>query len=154
MIMRIEEEINQTKPFKSNHHRALVNLIFTSNWMSSYIKSKLKPFEITLQQYNVLRILRGAGEPISTSCIRSRMVERMADTSRLVERLCTKGWVNKEACCSDNRLVDITISDQGTELVEHIESRVSIVEAITQNLNDEEARLLGELLDKLRGTES
>ena len=153
MIMRIEDEINQKRPFKSNHHRALVNLIFTSNWMSSNIKGKLKPFEITLQQYNVIRILRDPGEPISTSCIRSRMMEKMADTSRLVERLCSKGWVNKEACCSDNRLVDITISDEGMDLVQLIEGRVSIVEAITQNLNDEEAKMLGELLDKLRGTD-
>lgn len=149
--MRIEEEINQTKPFKSNHHRALINLIFTSNWMSSNIKGQLKPFDITLQQYNVLRILRGAGEPISTSCIRSRMVERMADTSRLVERLCSKGWVNREACCSDKRLVDITISQQGIKMVQEIESQVDMTGEFTKNLNAEEARLLGELLDKLRG---
>lgn len=149
--MKIEEEINQTKPFKSNHQRALINLIFTSNWLSSNIKKQLKPHDVTLQQYNVLRILKGAGKPISTSCIRSRMVERMADTSRLVERLCSKGWVNKEACCSDNRLVDITISEEGISAVENIEAQVNMMEEFKKNLNDEEARILGELLDKLRG---
>ncbi len=149
--MKIEKEINQTKPFKSNHHRALINLIFTSNWMSGRIRNQLKPFDVTLQQYNVLRILRGAGKAISTSCIRGRMVEKMADTSRLVERLCTKGWVNREACCSDKRLVDITISQEGIEMIESIESQVNMIEDITKNLNPQEAKILSELLDKLRG---
>jgi len=149
--MRIEEEINQTKPFKSEFHRTTINLIFTSNWLSSRLKILLKPHDVTMQQFNVLKILKGASKPISTSCIRGRMVERMADTSRLVERLCSKGWVNREACCSDKRLVDITISQKGLDVINEIEENVDVSAIIDSNLKPEEAKLLSDLLDKLRG---
>ncbi len=149
--MRIEDEINQTKPFKSECHRTAVNLIFTSNWLASKIKVLLKPYDITLQQYNVLKILKGASKPISTSCIRGRMIERMADTSRLVERLCSKGWVNREACCSDKRLVDITLSQEGINFVNDIEQKVDMSAIIDRNLEPAEAKLLSDLLDKMRG---
>ena len=149
--MRIEDELNQKRPFRNGFHRASVNLIFTSNWLAGHIRSTLKPYDITLQQYNVLRILKGAGKPISTSCIRGRMIERMADTSRLVERLCSKEWVNRESCCSDKRRVDITISEKGLKLLEDIDASVNMVGAMDANLSDEEALLLSELLDKLRG---
>lgn len=149
--MRIEEEINQTKPFKSEFHKTAINLIFTSNWLASRIKVLLKPHDITMQQYNVLKILKGASKPISTSCIRGRMIERMADTSRLVERLCSKGWVNREACCSDKRLVDITLSQKGMQMVDEIEQEVDMSALIDMHLQPEEAKILSDLLDKMRG---
>ena len=106
--MTIEEAIKQKKPFPNQHQRAVVNLIFTTNQIREKIKKTLKPFGITLQQYNVLRILRGAGEPITTSVIRERLLDKMADTSRMVDRLFQKGLVNRAVCPSDKRLVDVS----------------------------------------------
>jgi len=107
--MEIEKEINQVRPFRSEFQKATINLIYTHNWLSMRMKSFFKPHNITIQQYNVLRILKGAQKPLSTSDIRARMIEKMADTSRLVERLSAKGWVKREASLEDKRLVDVTI---------------------------------------------
>ncbi len=148
--MKIEQELKQTKPFRSNKQRAGVNILFTHYWLCDKIKSHLKTHDITLQQYNILRILRGAGKPISTSCIRERMIDRMSDTSRLVKRLCQKGWVNSEACCSDKRRVDVTISNEGLGLIKIIEESDAGIENFLQNLSDEEAAVLNKLLDKIR----
>jgi len=148
--MDIEKEINQVKPFKSEFQKATINLIFTHNWLNLKLKKFLKPYDCTLQQYNVLRILKGAEKPLSTSCIRSRMVEKMADTSRLVERLCSKGWVNREACCGDKRLVDVTISNEGISFLELTKKMDGFVEDLYSNLTPEEAQQLNAILDKLR----
>ncbi|MCB0553278.1 MAG: MarR family transcriptional regulator, partial [Phaeodactylibacter sp.] len=107
--MRIEEAIQQTKPFRNGHHKVIVNLIFTSNWVQDSIKKALKPFGVTIQQYNVLRVLKGAGKPISTSTIRERLLDKMADTSRMVDRLFQKGLVLRQECEYDKRLVDISL---------------------------------------------
>ena len=148
--MEIEKEISQKKPFRSEFQKATINLIFTHNWLSTHLKNFLKPFEITLQQYNVLRILRGANEPLSTSDIRERMIEKMADTSRLVERLSTKGWVNRVACCDDKRLVDITISENGLKFIKQLDSFDQYIENIYGNISSSEAENLNQILDKLR----
>lgn len=148
--MKIEQEIHQKKPFKNGYQKAAVNILFTNNWLCGEIKRKLKPHNITLQQYNMLRILRGAGDPISTRCIRERMIDKMSDTSRLVDRLCQKGLVNRDACCSDKRRVDVTISEQGLQLVSSIESTNTGLEEMLSKLTEEEAYLLSNLLDKIR----
>ncbi len=148
--MEIEKEINQVRPFKNEYHKATVNLVFTHNWLQTQFKNFLKPFDCTLQQYNVLRILRGAKKPISTRCIRERMIEKMADTSRLVERLSTKGWVNREASPSDKRLVDVTISDEGLNFLELTKAMDTYIETLYSNLNNEELNQLNSLLNKLR----
>ena len=149
--MKIEQEIHQKKPFRSGHQKAAINILFTNNWLCGEIKRKLKPYNITLQQYNMLRILRGAGDPISTRCIRERMIDKMSDTSRLVERLCQKDLVNRDACCSDKRRVDVTISAKGLKLVATVESTNSGIHEMLSNLTEEEAFLLSDLLDKIRG---
>ena len=148
--MGIEKEIKQVKPFSSEYQKATANLIFTHNWLSLQMKSFFKPHGITLQQYNVLRILRGAKKPLSTSCIRERMIEKMADTSRLVERLSAKGWVKREASAEDKRLVDITITPEGMEYILQLEGINAHVEKIYENLTTEEASKLNKILDKLR----
>ena len=150
--MKIEQEINQTKPFRNGFHRAAVNIIFTNNWLCAEIKKKLKPFDLTLQQYNMLRILKGEGKPLSTSCIRERMIDRFSDTSRLVERLCQKDLVNRDACCSDKRKVDVTVSQKGLDLIQMVERDARpTLDQLLANLSEEEAHLLSELLDKARG---
>jgi len=148
--MKIEQEIKQKRPFRNVFHRAAVNLIFTNNWLCDKIKKRLKPHDITLQQYNMLRILRGAAKPLSTSCIRERMIDKMSDTSRMVERLCQKEWVKRDACCFDRRKVDVTISQKGLDLIAEIESSDVQLENDMSSLTEEEAKLLGDLLDKLR----
>jgi len=149
--MKIEQEIQQKRPFRSYYQRAAVSLLYTNNWLCDKIKAKLKPHDITLAQYNVLRVLRGAGKPLSTACIRERMIDRGPDTSRLVDRLCKKEWVNRESCCIDKRKVAVTISQQGLDLIALLENDELQMEDFLQNLDLEEAKLLSNLLDKMRG---
>ncbi|MCR9288330.1 MarR family transcriptional regulator [Saprospiraceae bacterium] len=149
--MTIEEAIKQKKPFRNQHQRAVVNLIFTTNQIREKIKKALKPFGITLQQYNVLRILRGAGEPITTSVIRERLLDKMADTSRMVDRLFQKGLVNRAVCPSDKRLVDVSLSDKGFELLEQMNNINQELDTIISEISSDEAALLNNLLDKIRG---
>ena len=148
--MKIEEAINQTKPFRNNRHRAMVNLIYTHNWMVDRLRAKIKPYGITMQQYNVLRVLRGAGEPISTSVIRERLLDKMADTSRMVHRLAQKNLVVRQECAHDKRLVDVSLSKEGYALLERLDVLNQEVDRICAELTEEEAQRLSTLLDKLR----
>ena len=148
--MDIKTEIKQVKSFKTAFHEATVNLVFTQNWLSVQLKNFLKPYGCTLQQYNVLRILKGALQPISTSDIRHRMVEKMADTSRLVQRLSTKGWVISESCSEDKRLVDVSISDEGISFLGQTKDFDDYVHNLYDNLTYDEVVQLNKILDKLR----
>lgn len=149
--MRIEQEIKQKTPFRSERHRAHVNLMFTHNWLTERVTEYVKRFDITMQQYNVLRILRGAEGPLSTSAIRERMLDRMSDSSRIVERLCQKGLVSRCTAQRDRRLVDVSISPKGIALLTEMDGKVAEMDTILQNITEEEALLLNELLDKIRG---
>ena len=151
--MRIEEAIHQKKPFRNARHEAIVNIIYTNNWVQEQIKCKLKPHGITIQQYNVLRVLKGAGGPISTSVIRERLLDKMADTSRMVDRLYQKGFVLRNECEYDKRLVDVSISPEGEKLLASLKGINPGLDNILANLAEEEAQLLSELLDKARGEE-
>ena len=111
--MAIEQEIQQPK-FKTEHQRALVNLLFTYGWSIERIKQLVTCEGITHQQYNILRILRGSlPKPLSTLQIRERMLDKMSDTSRIVDRLVVKGLAKKTLCKKDRRLVDVTITEKG-----------------------------------------
>ena len=148
--MKIEEAINQTKPFRNDRHRAMVNLIYTHNWMVDQLRAKIKPHGITMQQYNVLRVLRGAGEPISTSVIRERLLDKMADTSRMVHRLAQKDLVVRRECVHDKRLVDVSLSKEGYALLEQLDELNQSMDRICDGLSENEAAQLSNLLDKLR----
>ena len=148
--MGIGKEIQQTS-FRSEYHKALVNIIFSSNWLLERIRLILEQEDITHQQYNILRILKGTAQPMSTLQIRERMLDKMSDTSRIVERLLKKELVNKMVCAGDKRLVDITISDKGLALLERLEEGSKAMDRITCTLNDEEVQTLNFLLDKMRG---
>lgn len=150
--MKIEEAIQQKKPFRNEWERAFVNIFFTSNWLEQHQKGFLEPFDITLQQYNVLRILRGRHpQPLSTSGIRERMLDKMSDVSRIVQRLKIKGWVQIHRCKKDKRLVDIIISTNGLELLDAIdEHRDKFAGEDEWGITEQEANLLNELLDKIR----
>lgn len=148
--MTIEQAIQQKTPFKNEWHRAMVNLMFTSNWIGDQVKSQLKSYDITPQQYNVLRILRGAGGPISTSDIRDRLLDKMADASRMVERLCQKKLVERNVCPADKRLVDVVLTEAGARLLTEIDQHQEMLGSPLNTLSEEEANKLNELLDKIR----
>src|ERR1700682_5938014 len=104
-------------------------------------------YEITAQQFNILRILRGAGTPLSTLQIRQRMLDKMSDTSRIVDRLIKKELVKKSICKSDRRLVDIVISEKGKKILEKLDACSEQMDAVFKNLSMPDARKLNQLLD-------
>jgi DNA-binding MarR family transcriptional regulator len=147
--MGLEKDINQ-RHFRSERQKAMINLTYTHNWMSERFKTMLDRFDLTPQQFNILRILRGAGTPLSTLQIRERMLDKMSDTSRIVDRLILKGFVKKSICLHDKRLVDVVITGDGLDILKKIDSLNEEMDGIIQGLSDEEARHLNELLDKMR----
>jgi len=150
--MGIEKDISQSK-FRSEYQKATINLIYTFNWMSERLKAMLDQYDITPQQFNILRILRGAGKPISTLQIRQRMLDKMSDTSRIVDRLLKKGLVQKVVCEGDRRLVDVSISASGLALLERIDVHQDDMDSVFKNLDEEQAITLNKLLDKIRSTD-
>ena len=149
--MSIEKDISQRK-FNSEFQKAMVNLMYTHNWMMERVKLFFEKTDLTPQQFNILRILRGAGQPLSTLQIRQRMLDKMSDTSRIVDRLIKKGLTKKVVCKSDRRLVDVTISDKGLKLLEKLDEMQPDLDAIIQSLDESEARHLNVLLDKIRNS--
>ncbi len=147
--MGIETDINQPG-FRNEYQKATVNFIYTFNWMSERMKLVFDRESITPQQFNILRILRGAGKPLSTLQIRQRMLDKMSDTSRIVDRLLLKELVKKTTCPSDKRLVDVTITEKGKRLLEKLDTYNQEMDAVLGNLSETEARTLNKLLDKLR----
>jgi DNA-binding MarR family transcriptional regulator len=128
----------------------MVNILFTNGWMLERIKQFVKSEGITPQQYNILRILRGAGAPLSTLQIRERMLDKMSDTSRVVDRMITKQLVNKTVSAKDKRMVDIEITDEGKRILDNLDKRNNELDNILGNLSQEELETLSSLLDKLR----
>jgi DNA-binding MarR family transcriptional regulator len=150
--MSIEKDIQQPK-FRNEYHKTVVNLIFTYNWITEKTKQFFEKGDITSQQYNILRILRGAGKPLSTLQIRQRMLDKMSDTSRIVDRLVKKELVQKVICKTDRRLVDVTITDTGMQLLDRLDSYNEQMDSMLGNLSEEEAKMLNQLLDKIRNSE-
>src|SRR5580698_6545496 len=147
--MALEKDINQ-QVFRSEYQKAGINLIYTYNWMNEKVTRLFEPFDITQQQFNILRILRGAGQPLSTLQIRQRMLDKMSDSSRIVDRLVIKGMVKKNISKADRRLVDVTITARGLKLLEKIDTYNDQVDGIMMNLSVSEAKALNQLLDKIR----
>ena len=147
--MSLEKDISQTS-FRNEYQKGIINLIYTYNWMNEKMKTVFDKEDITGQQYNILRILRGAGKPISTLQIRDRMLDKMSDTSRIVDRLVLKGLAKKNICKNDKRLVDVSISAKGKKLLEKIDHYEKDMDAILGNLSQGETKTLNLLLDKIR----
>lgn len=150
--MSIEKDISQRK-FRNEFQKAMINLIFTHNWMMERMKNFFDQADLTIQQFNILRILRGAGQPLSTLQIRQRMLDKMSDTSRIVDRLIKKGLTKKVICKSDRRLVDVSITEKGLKLLEKLDDMQHSLDGILQNLNEADAKQLNKLLDKIRNSE-
>ncbi len=134
--------------FKNNRSKALLNILYTANWINSYQNEFFKSFGISPQQYNILRILKGANEPLNVQTIKDRMVERSPNATRLMDKLCAKNYIERLACPGDRRVVKIAITQAGNNLLESIP--ISLTDGLLKNLNEEEAEQLSNLLDKMR----
>ena len=147
--MGIVDDIQQTQ-FRNESQKAMINLIYSYNWVNETMSRVFISKDITAQQFNILRILRGARKPLSTLQIRHRMLDRMSDTSRIVDRLLKKELVTKNVCDTDKRLVDISISKSGMQLLESMDEEIIALENNFTQLNEGELKQLNFLLDKLR----
>jgi DNA-binding MarR family transcriptional regulator len=148
-VMTLETDINQYV-FRTEYQKSIINLIYTFNWVNERLNRRFEPFDITQQQFNILRILRGAGQPLSTLQIRQRMLDKMSDTSRIVDRLVKKGLVKKTICREDRRLVDVLLTDKGKKLLQTMDEMNEDMDSIFKYLSVDEARQLNFLLDKIR----
>ena len=148
--MKLEEAIKQTA-FKTEEERLVINLVYTSGWLSSEQNRFFKRFGISSQQYNVLRILRGQfPNPASVGLIQERMLDKMSNASRLIEKLKQKKLVKRSECSKDRRQVDVLITDDGLKLLEDNDKLNDEMHSICNTLNQTEKKKLNELLDKLR----
>jgi len=147
--MGIEKDIQQTN-FRNEFQKMGINIIYTANWLNEKMGQILSTEDITQQQYNILRILRGSDAPLSTLKIRERMLDKMSDTSRIVDRLVVKGLVEKTACVKDKRLVDITVTKKGLQLLEKLDALNVHIDSILKGVSEKEANTINEILDKLR----
>ena len=147
--MGIEKEIQQSS-FRNEFQKLAINIMYTANWLNERISRILTKEDITQQQYNILRILRGSDHPLSTLQIRERMLDKMSDTSRIVDRLVCKELVQKNACQSDKRLVDIILTEKGLQLLDKLDLLNDQLDALLKGINEKEAVLANQILDQLR----
>lgn len=147
--MGIEQDIQQAS-FRNEFQKMGINLLFTANWLNEQIGKILAEEGVTQQQYNILRILRGSATPLSTLKIRERMLDKMSDTSRIVDRLIAKELVLKNTCEKDKRLVDITLSAKGLDLLDQLDQFNDRIDALLKGINASEAATMNQILDKIR----
>lgn len=149
--MDIEKEIQSNK-FEDNYHKAVVNISYTSGWLNNLLRCQFERYNLTSQQFNILRILRGQlPNPATVNLLKERMVDKMSDASRIVDRLVQKGLVSRCTNNKDRRSVDIRISEAGLEILSKMDAEFKTKDILKDNLTEEEAGLLSNLLDKLRG---
>ncbi|WP_271783027.1 MarR family winged helix-turn-helix transcriptional regulator [Aquimarina algiphila] len=146
------ENIIKTEVELPISRKAIVNLLYTENWIMEKINLELKTYDISIQQFNVLRILKGQkGKPANLSTIQERMVSKMSNTTRLVDKLIYKGYVKRDTCPSNRRKVEITITQEGKTFIDNISPIMTTFEdQLTSNLSKEDLTHLNELLNKLR----
>ncbi|HEY8784658.1 MAG TPA: MarR family transcriptional regulator [Mucilaginibacter sp.] len=149
--MRIDEEIQSSK-FEDNYHKMVINIAYTYGWINNLFRCKFEKHNLTQQQFNILRILRGQyPSPATVNLLKERMIDKMSDASRIVDRLVQKGLVSRCTNTKDRRAVDIRISDLGLEILEKMDAEFKTKDFLKDNLSEEDAGKLSELLDKLRG---
>lgn len=149
--MELEKEIFSNK-FENKHHKTVVNILYTYGWVTNLLRKRFDKYHITMQQFNILRILRGQyPQPATINLLKERMLDKMSDASRIVERLVQKGLVSRCTNEKDRRAVDIMINENGLEILKTLDLEMNIHETLKTNLSDEEADQLNMLLDKMRG---
>lgn len=147
--MKIDEAIKSK--FRSPQHRALINLIYTTNWLNSRKVELLRPYGISPQQYNVLRILRGSNpEPLSVLSIKERMLDKTPNTTRLIDKLLSKKLVSRTRYENDRRVVFVTITDSGIRLMGELDSLIEDNELPIMKWDDDLANQISDALDELR----
>lgn len=153
--MSIENDIKQTK-FNSPFHRLGVNLLFTSAWLENEHRQLLKPYGLTLPQFNVLRILRGQkGNPISVMGVCERMIDKSSNASRLIDKLIERGFVKRTVCPQDRRQVDVVITDKGLALINETDSLTTVMDCLfSKVLSSEQAIEISGLLDDIRNNKN
>ncbi len=150
--MKIEEAIHQAKPFKDAYNKAVVNCVYTASWLNSMMNTALKPVHISMQQYNILRILKGQ-HPNSASIklLTDRMLDKMSNASRLVDKLVEKGLVDRITCPIDRRRVEVSLNQEGINLLEKASANLEkAFKANVSRMSLADANQLSDLLDKLR----
>lgn len=148
--MKLEKEIESK--FEDDYHKLVVNVIYSYGWLIDVLRKQLKTQHITLQQFNILRILRGRHpKPASVNLLKERMLDKMSDASRIVERLVRKQLVVREVNQKDRRAVDIYITEKGLELLKKLDEKDLGTAILRKNLSRKEADALNQLLDIMRG---
>lgn len=149
--MKLEEAIQQNKGFGDQWEKAVLNIIYSGNWMYSRQYQFLKAYDISPEQYNILRILRGQHpHPASVNLLKSRMLDKMSNASRLVEKLRKKGLVKRVECPDDRRCVDVSITEKGLKMLEDINESMDSAKGTYAHITEEEAETLNRILDKFR----
>jgi len=148
--MKIEDAI-QSK-FPSSQVKAIVNLRYTANYVGAIQNTFMSSFGLTMPQFNILRILRGAGTKITVNTVKDRMIEKSPNTTRLMDKLIDKGLISRMRCSDDRRVVFVQITKEGLDLLSQIDVKFEDEgeKFVPNQLSDEEAEKLSELLDKLR----
>lgn len=134
--------------FANNRIKATLNILYTANWISSRQNTFFKPYGLTPQQFNILRILKGANKPLKVQTIKDRMIERSPNATRLMDKLCAKELIKREHCPDDRRVVYIEITEKGLDLLKEISKQLK--DDLLDNLTNAEAKTLSDLLDKIR----
>jgi len=149
--MRLEDEIQQPV-FADEYHKLVVNILYTHGWLVTLLSSVLKKHDLTLAQFNILRILRGQHpDPATITLLRERMLDKMSDASRLVERLRAKGLAERASDPEDRRRVAVRITDDGLAVLESIGNFEEVMNDAVDRLPEEQARQINDALDTLRG---
>jgi DNA-binding MarR family transcriptional regulator len=150
-MARIEDEIKQSK-FRSEGQKLIINLIYTYNQISGQMATLLQPHGLTMQQYNILRILKGQyPNPSTNNLVKDRMLDRNSDVTRLIDRMIRNGWVTRTSCEKDRRRVDILITQQGLDVLDAIQTQETDLDVIAMRLPEDEQRAMNDMLDRLRG---
>lgn len=148
--MKPIEEAIQSR-FRNERHKAIVNILYTAKYIENKIEAFIKPYRITHQQYNILRIVRGAaGKPVSLKYIKERMLDKMPDASRIVDKLYQKELLKRAECPEDRRSVDITITTKGLELLAQMDKHADKLDSLLGSLQDEQLQTLNHLLNLAR----
>ncbi len=147
----IDQEIKSK--FETEHQRAIINIMFTANWLKNQHSDSLKKYDITTQQYNILRILRGAKDWMAMNDVKSRMIEKSPNTTRLADKLISAEYVERRRCDEDRRVVFVKITKLGLDFLKKLDQDKSfdITEKFSNNLTKKEAKKLSALMDQLRG---
>jgi len=146
-MKKIEEIV--TPNFKNEYHKVVINVRYTSNFIGVYYNSQLETFDLTLPQFNILRILRGSSEKLSVKTIKERMLEKSPNTTRLIDKLIAKKYVERIRGNEDRRLVFVKITQKGLDVLAQLDLQFE-ESYFNENLTPDEAKALNVLLDKLR----